>query len=44
MRLEKHAYRVAWVLVAERMELNKDVRKIIAKVVWETRREALKLE
>ena len=30
---------VAWVLVAKRMGVNKDVRKIIAKSVWESRRE-----
>ena len=30
---------VAWVLIAKRMEFNKDVRKMVAKMVWDTRRE-----
>ena len=30
---------VAWILVAKRTGLNKDVRKIIARLVWEARRE-----
>jgi hypothetical protein len=30
---------VAWVLIAKRMGVNKDVRVVIAKMVWEVRRE-----
>lgn len=30
---------VAWVLIAKRLAVNKDVRKLIAKKVWEARRE-----
>ena len=31
---------VAWILIAKRIRLNKDVRKMISVMVWETRREA----
>ena len=30
---------VTWVLVAKRIGYNKDVRRMISKMVWETRRE-----
>ena len=34
---------VAWILCAKRLQLNKDVRRVISSMLWETRKDALHL-